>query len=67
MLTQQDVGCNIRGAGIEKTQEYDIEIKPANLARGNPLYKAIAENKITKELEELGEKQLVLVVGLYDS
>ena len=34
---------------------------------GNSLCKAIAENKIAKESEELGEKQLVLAVGLYDS
>lgn len=44
-----------------------MEIKPTKLVRGNALCKAIAENKIAEESKELGEKQLVLVVGLYDS
>ena len=66
VLTQQDVGCNVRGAWIENTQEYDIEIKPTNLVRGNTLCKAIVENKIVEELEELGKKQQVLAVGLHD-
>ena len=52
---------------VAKTQEYDIEIKPTELVRGNALCKAIVEKKINRELEELGEKQLVLAVGLYDS
>ena len=66
VLTQQDLGCNTRGTWIEKTQEYDIEIKPTKLVRGNALCKAIAENKIAEESKELGEKQLVLVVVLHD-
>lgn len=64
---QHDVGCNVKGAWIEKTQEYDIEIKPTKMVRGNALCKVIAENKIVEALEELGEKQLILAIGLYDS
>ena len=52
---------------MEKIQEYDIEIKPTKLIRGNALCKAIVEKKIARESGELGEKQLVLAVGLYDS
>ena len=52
---------------ITKKQEYDIEIKPTKLVRDNALYKVIVENKITEESEELGEKKLVLAIGLYDS
>ena len=66
VLTQQDVGCNVKGAWVAKTQEYDIEIKPTKIVRGNAMCKVIAENKITEELEELGENQLVLVVDLHD-
>lgn len=66
VLTQQDIGCNVRGSWIAKIQEYDIEIKPTKLVRGNALCKAIAENKIAGESKEPSGKQLVLVVGLYD-
>ena len=52
---------------MAKIQEYDIEIKPTKLIRGNALCKEIAENKITGESEESNEKQLVLAIGLYDS
>ena len=58
--------CNTQGSWIEKTQEYDIEIKPTKLVRGNALCREIVENKI-EELEESEEKQLVLVVGLQDA
>ena len=51
MLTQQDVGCNARGAWVTKTQEYDIEIMPTKLISENSLCKAIAENKIIDESE----------------
>lgn len=61
MLTQQDVGCNTKGTWVAKTQEYDIEIKPTKLVRGNTLCKAIAENE---NVEESDKKQLVLVVSL---
>lgn len=56
LLTQQEVDCNVRGAWIEKIQEYDIEIKLTKLVRGNALCKAIAENKTIGESEESGEK-----------
>ena len=49
MLTQQNVGCNVRGMWIEKTQEYDIEIKDTKLVKGNDLCKEIAENKVAEE------------------
>ena len=45
ILTQQEVGCNNRGVWIVKVQEYDIEIKPAKLVRGNALCKALAKNQ----------------------
>ena len=45
-------------------QEYDIEIKPSKLVRGNSLCRAIAENKVVGESGESKEKQLVLSVGL---
>lgn len=67
VLAQQDVGCNTRGAWVVKTQEYDLEIKPTKLVRGNSQCKEIAENKVTEEPEELEEKKLVLDIGLYDS
>lgn len=63
ILTQQDVGCNNRGSWIAKTQEYDIEIKPTKLVRGNALCKAIAKNL---EEEEPAANQLVLNVSLQD-
>jgi hypothetical protein len=63
ILTQQDIGCNNRGAWIAKTQEYDIEIKPTKLVRGNTLHKAMAENS---EREEPAANQLVLAVSLQD-
>ena len=61
------MGCNAQGSWIEKTQEYDIEIKPTKLVRGNALCRAIAENKRIEEPEEPEEKQLVLAVGLRDT
>ena len=67
VLTQQDVDCNTKGAWIAKTQEYDIEIKPTKLIRGNSLCNVIVENKVNKESEESKEKQLVLAIGLYES
>lgn len=45
VLTQQDVGCNNRGVWIAKVKEYDIDIKPTKLVRGNSLCKAIAEDQ----------------------
>ena len=52
---------------MAKIQEYDIEIKPTKLIRGNALCRAIVERKTIGESEESDEKQLVLAVGLYDS
>ena len=52
---------------MEKIQEYDIEIKPTKMIRGNALCREIAKNKISGESEESSEKQLVLAIGLYDS
>ena len=49
VLIQQDIWCNARGMWIEKMQEYNIEIKPATLVRGNALCKAIVKNGIPKE------------------
>ncbi|KAH9296454.1 hypothetical protein KI387_040042, partial [Taxus chinensis] len=34
ILTQQDPGAK-RGSWMEKTQEFDLEIRPSNLVRGN--------------------------------
>ena len=66
VLTQQDIGCNARGAWVAKIQEYNLEIKPTKLIRGNFLCRAITENKTIEESEESNEKQMVLLVGLYD-
>ena len=56
VLTQQDIGCNIRGTWVAKIQEYDVEIKPTKFIRGNDLCIEIVENRIPKESEELAEK-----------
>lgn len=44
ILTRQEIGCNTRGVWIAKVQEYDIELKPTKLVRGNVLCKIISEN-----------------------
>ena len=62
VLTQQDVGCNVRGAWVAKIQEYDIKIKPTKLIRGNYLCKAIAKNKITREVVGVSYRSLRLMV-----
>lgn len=49
ILTQQDFGCNNRGAWIAKVQEYDIEIKPTKLVRGNALCRALVEDQQVEE------------------
>ena len=47
---------------IAKVQEYDIEIKPIKLVRGNALYKAFAEDQQSKE----EDTPKVLMVSLQD-
>lgn len=62
ILTQQDVGCNYRGVQIAKVQEYDINIKPTKLVRGNALCKALAEDQQSKE----EDTSKILMVSLQD-
>ena len=62
ILTQQEVGCNNRGAWIEKFQEFDIEIKPKKLVRGNALCKALEKDQ---KIEEDNTPK-VLMVSLQD-
>ena len=62
ILTQQEVGCNNRGVWIEKVQEYDIEIKPTKLVRGNALCKSLAQDQKFKE----EDTPKVLMVSLQD-
>ena len=61
ILIQQEVGCNHRGARIAKVQEFDIDIKPTNLVRGNTLCRAMAEDQ---QIE--GDDHKVLMVSLQD-
>ena len=49
ILLEQEVGCNNRRVWIAKVQEYDIEIKPTKLIRGNALCKALAKDQQVKE------------------
>ena len=61
ILTQQEVGCNHRGTWMAKVQEFDIDIKPTKLVRGNALCRAMAEDQ---HIEEDDHK--VLMVSLQD-
>lgn len=63
ILTQQDVGMNNRASWVSKIQEFNLDIKPTKLVRGQGLCKFIVEskNEMTKEFP------LVLFVGLQDS
>lgn len=63
ILTQQEIGCNTRVAWIAKVQEYDIDLKPTRLVRGNGLCKTIAENQ--KVVQE-DDSPKVLTVSLLD-
>lgn len=44
ILTQQEVGLNNRATWVTKIQEYDLDIRPTKLVRGQGLCKLIAEN-----------------------
>lgn len=63
ILTQQDIGMNSRATWISKIQEFNLDIKPTKLVRGQGLCKWIVESK--DEVQE--ELPLVLFVGLQDS
>lgn len=63
ILTQQEIGCNTRVEGIEKSQEYDIKLKPKKLVWGNGLCKVIVENQNRSQEEELSR---ALMVSLWD-
>lgn len=63
ILTQQEIGCNTRGAWIEEVQEYDIELKPTKLVQGNGLCKIIAENQEPSPEEETS-RVLMVILGL---
>lgn len=45
IFTQQDVVVNNQATWVSKVQEFDIDIKPSKLVRGQGLYKLILENK----------------------
>lgn len=62
ILTQQEVGCNNRGAWIEKVQDYDNKIKPTRIVRGNILCKALVEDQQVGEEDTLK----VIMVSLRD-
>lgn len=49
VLTQQDVGINNRASWISKIQEFNLDIKPTKLVRGQGLYRLIAENESKEE------------------
>lgn len=63
ILTQQDIGMNERASWVSKIQEFNLDIRPTKLVKGQGLCKLIAESKeeVTEELS------LVLFVGLQDS
>lgn len=63
ILTQQDIGMNNRASWVSNIQEFNLDIKPTKLVRGQGLCNLIVEskNEMTKELP------LVLFVGLQDS
>ncbi|XP_057866026.2 uncharacterized protein LOC131073577 [Cryptomeria japonica] len=63
ILTQQDIGMNNRASWVSKIQEFNLDIKPTILVRGQGLCKLIAESK-SEVIEEL---TLVLFVRLQDS
>lgn len=63
ILTQQEIGCNTRGALIEKVQEYDINLKPTKLMWRNGLCKIIIENQ---DLSQEDEPSRALMVSLQD-
>ena len=61
ILNQQEIGCNTRGAWIAKVQEYDIDLKPTKLVRGNFLCKMIEKNQ---NLNQEDESTRALMVSL---
>ncbi|XP_059077950.1 uncharacterized protein LOC131876542 [Cryptomeria japonica] len=63
ILTQQGIRMNNRASWVSKIQEFNLNIKPIELVRGQGLCKLTAESK--NEMTE--ELPLVLFVGLQDS
>lgn len=63
ILTRQEVGLNKRATWVTKIQEYDLDIHPTKMVKGQGLCKLIAENKI--EIDEA--LPLTLFVGLQDT
>ncbi|XP_059075135.1 uncharacterized protein LOC131875125 [Cryptomeria japonica] len=49
ILTQQDVGINNRASWVSKIQEFNLDIKPTKLFRGQGLCKLMAESKFEEE------------------
>lgn len=45
ILTQQDIGMNNRASWVSKIQEFNLDIKPTKLVRGQGLCKLIVEGK----------------------
>ncbi|XP_059070429.1 uncharacterized protein LOC131860082 [Cryptomeria japonica] len=63
ILTQQDIGINNKASWVSKISEFNLDIKPTKIVRGQGLCNLIVEskNEVTEELP------LVLFVGLEDS
>lgn len=62
ILTQQDIGMNERASWVSKIQEFNLDIRPTKLVRGQDFCKLIMESK-EEVIEEL---PLVLFVALQD-
>lgn len=63
ILAQQVIGMNNREMWVSKIHEFNLDIEPTNLVRGQSLCKLIVESKNGVE----DEFPLVLFVGLQDS
>lgn len=63
VLNQQDVGINNRASWVSKIQEFNLDIKPTKLVRGQGLYRLMEENE-SKEEDSL---PLTLFVDHQDS
>lgn len=49
VLTQQDVGINNRASWVSKIQEFNLDIKPTKLVRGQGLCRLMVENEFKEE------------------
>ncbi|XP_059077939.1 uncharacterized protein LOC131876533 [Cryptomeria japonica] len=63
VLTQQDVGINNRESWVSKIQEFNLDIKPTKMVRGQGLCRLMAEN----ESREVDSLPLTLFIDHQDS